>query len=215
MTAEADIIRARRRVFAAPGGFHDRLIGYLAKGLPAAIGLVAAIMILAPLSPRGEISFLLDRNKVAITSQRVEVEQAMYRGQDSQGRPFELIAGKAAQASSQVPVVEMQDLVARMELSEGTAELRAKHGTYNFDTEQVAVDGPVNFHAADGYRMVTNDVAIDLKTRKAVGSGGVEGAVPTGSFSAERIVADLDARTIALEGNARLRMTPGKLRIPQ
>lgn len=215
MTVEADLIRDRRRAFAAPGGSHDRLIGFLAKALPAAIGLVAAIMILAPLSPRGEISFLLDRNKVAITSQRIEVERAMYRGQDSQGRPFVLTAGKAVQASAELPVVQMEDLVARMELSDGPAELQAQEGAYNFDTERVAVQGPVNFKAADGYRMVTNNVDIDLKTRKAVGSGGVEGAVPTGSFSADRIVADLGERTVALEGNARLRMTPGKLRIPQ
>ena len=40
------------------------------------------------------------------------------------------------------------------------------------------------------------------------------GAVPTGTFSADRIVADLGERTVTLEGNARLRMTPGKLRMP-
>ena len=215
MTVEADLIRNRRRAFAAPGGSHDRLIAFLAKALPAAIGLVAAVMILAPLSPRGEISFLLDRNKVAITSERVRVERAMYRGQDSLGRTFVLTAGEAVQASSKDPVVEMQDLVAKMEMSDGPAELKAKHGVYNFDTEQVSVDGPVNFSAADGYRMVTNNVEINLRTRKAVGTGGVTGAVPTGTFSADNIVADLGERTVALEGHARLRMTPGKLRIPQ
>ena len=215
MTAEADLIRNRRRAFAAPGGSHDRLITFLAKALPAAIGVIAAVMILAPLSPRGEISFLLDRNKVAITNERVRVERAMYRGQDSLGRSFVLTAGEAVQASSKAPVVEMQDLVAKMNMEDGPAELKAKHGIYNFDTEQVAVDGPVNFSAADGYRMVTNNVEINLKTRKAEGTGGVEGAVPTGSFSADKIVADLGERTVALEGNARLRMTPGKLRIPQ
>ena len=67
MTAQADLIRDKRRHFAAPGGAHDRLIGFLAKALPAAIGVVAAVMILSPLSQRGEISFILDRNKVAIT----------------------------------------------------------------------------------------------------------------------------------------------------
>ena len=215
MTAEADIIRDRRRAFAAPGGSHDRLVAFLAKGLPAAIGLVAAVMILVPLSPRGEISFLLDRKKVAITSQRVAVDEAMYRGQDDKGRPFSLTAGRAVQASSGTPVVEMDDLVAAIEMANGPAELRANKGSYNYDTEQVAVSGPVNFTAADGYSMVTSNVAVDLKTRRAVGSGGVSGAVPAGTFRADRIVADLEARTVALEGNARLRMVPGKLRIPQ
>lgn len=215
MTAQADLIRDRRRVFAAPGGFHDRLIAFLAKALPAAIGLIVAIMVLSPLSPRGEVSFLLDRNKVAITQARIEVDKAMYRGQDSRGRAFRVTAGGARQVSSSQPVVELSDLVARMELTEGPAVLWAPAGTYNYRTERVNVEGPVNFRAADGYRMVTKDVTVDLNSRRATGSGGVSGAVPTGTFSANSIVADLERRTVTLEGNARLRMTPGKLRIPQ
>lgn len=215
MTAEADLIRDRRRTFATPGGFHDRLIAFLAKALPAAIGVIAAIMILSPLSPRGEVSFLLDRNKVAITSERLKVEDALYRGQDAKGRPFRVRAGSAVQRSSDVPVVEMADLVAVMDLSEGPARIWAPKGAYNYRAEEISVDGPVNFKAADGYRMVTENVDIDLNTRRVVGSGGIEGAVPTGTFSARQIVADLEARTLALKGDAHMRMTPGKLRIPQ
>jgi len=182
--------------------------------MPAAIGVVAAIMILSPLSPRGEVSFLLDRNRVAITNERVKVEDAMYRGQDGKGRPFQVRAGSAVQATSDIPVVEMKRLAASMELSDGPAKIWAAEGTYNFDKEQIAVDGPVNFQAADGYRMVTNNISIDLNKRRAVGSGGIEGSVPSGTFRADRIIADLNERTLTLEGNARLQMTPGKLRIP-
>ncbi len=215
MTAQADLIRDKRRHFATPGGFHDKLISFLAKALPAAIGLVAAVMILSPLSPRGEIGFLLDRNEVAVTDQRIKVDEAAYRGRDAQGRTFVVTAGSAVQASSDTPVVEMDDLVAKMQLKEGPAQLSAEQGFYNFDIEQITVAGPVNFTAVDGYSMVTNNVRIDLDTRTAVGSGGVEGSVPTGTFRADRIIADLDERNVTLEGNARLRMTPGKLRMPQ
>jgi lipopolysaccharide export system protein LptC len=99
-------------------------------------------------------------------------------------------------------------------MADGPAQLTAVAGAYDYDAETVSVDGPVDFSAADGYRMTTSHVSIDLKGRKVVGSGGVSGAVPAGTFSAERIVADLEARTIALEGNARLHMAPGKLRMP-
>jgi lipopolysaccharide export system protein LptC len=215
VTVEADIIRDRRRAFATPGGFHDKLIAFLAKALPAAIGVIAAVMILVPLSPRGEISFLLDRNKVAITQQRVAVDEAMYRGVDNNGRPFRLTAGQAVQATSAEPIVEMDKLVATLDMKEGPASLRAPHGVYNFDSEQVAIEGPVNFVAADGYRMVTSNVTVDLKSRVATGGGGIEGAVPAGTFSAQQIVVDLEARTVALEGNARMRMIPGQLRLPK
>lgn len=215
MTAQADLIRDQRRHFAAPGGFHDHLVAFLAKALPAGIGLVAAVMILVPLSPRNEISFLLDRNKVAVTPERIHVDEAMYRGQDNLGRPFQLTAGSAIQPTPAVPVLEMTNLVARIELKDGPAQITAPGGSYNFDTSQVTVPGPVNFSAADGYSLVTRHVAINLKTRRVAGAGGVSGTVPAGTFTADRIIADLGERTVTLAGNARLRMTPGKMRMPR
>ncbi len=214
MTEAADRIRDQRRQWAAPGGSHDRLIRVLARWLPGAVGVVAAAMLLGPLFPRGEISFLLDRNKVATTTERLRVANAMYRGEDDEGRPFTVTAASAVQVSAANPVVRMEGLVARILMSNGPAELSAQGGSYDYDREAVDVAGPVTFTAADGYRMTTGHVAIDLKGQRVLGNGGVSGAIPAGTFAADRLVADLDARTIALEGNARLVMTPGKLRMP-
>ena len=214
MTEAADRIRDQRRQWAAPGGSHDRLIRVLARWLPGAGGVGAAAVRLGPLFPRGEISFLLDRNKVATTAERLRVANAMYRGEDDEGRPFTVTAASAVQISAADPVVRMEGLVARILMSNGPAELSAQGGSYNYDREAVDVAGPVTFTAADGYRMTTGHVAIDLKGQRVLGNGGVSGAIPAGTFAADRLVADLDARTIALEGNARLVMTPGKLRMP-
>jgi lipopolysaccharide export system protein LptC len=215
MTIQADLNRDKRQHFAAPGGSHDRLVRFLARALPAGIGVVAAVMILVPLSPRNEVSFLLDRNKVAVTPERIHVDKAMYRGEDDQGRPFELTAGSAIQPTPVEPVLQLEDLMARIQLKDGPAALEAPGGSYNFDTNQVSVPGEVNFSAADGYRMITQNVEVDLKTRRLTGSGGVSGLVPAGTFAANRISADLGERTVTLEGNARLNMVPGKMRMPQ
>ena len=214
MTEAADRIRDQRRHWAAPGGSHDRLVRVLARWLPGAVGVVAAAMILGPLFPRGEISFLLDRNKVATTEDRLVVANAMYRGEDNQGRPFTVTAASAVQVSAADPVVRMKGLVARILMSDGPAELSAQGGNYDYDREAIDVAGPVTFAAADGYRMTTGHVAIDLKGQQVIGDEGVNGAIPAGTFAARRLVADLNARTIALEGNARLVMTPGELRMP-
>lgn len=210
--------RSRRRARAAPGGFHDRLVSFLNGALPAAIGLVLAIMILLPLGQRGEISFLVDRNKVPVAHERLRVEAASYRGQDRQGRPFGITAGRAVQASAERAVVELTNLAAWIEMAGGPARIWAPGGSYNFETDKIAVGGPVRFEAANGYRMRTDSVVIDLTARRAVGSGGVEGRSPAGAFSAERMVALLDEQVITLEGNAQLHMLPGALdasRLPQ
>ncbi len=213
-TSEARALRSRRQHFAAPGGSHDRLIGVLARGLPMAVGVVAALMVITPLSPRGEVSFLLDRNKVALIDERLSVDNAMYRGRDNQGRPFSLLAGEAVQRSSAEGLVRMRDLVAQILLSQGPARLSADGGTYNISADTVAIDGAVRLTASDGYAMVARGVSVNLKAREMRGDNGVSGEVPAGTFSARSIRADLAARTLTLQGDARLSMIPGQLRMP-
>lgn len=213
-TSQAKELRSRRQHFAAPGGTHDKVVQFLSRALPMVVGVIAALMVITPLSPRGEVSFLLDRNKVAMIDERLNVENAMYRGEDDLGRPFSLTAGEAVQRSSREGIVRMSDLVARIVLPDGPARISAQAGAYNIDNEVISVIGPLRMTAADGYSMVANDVSVDLTTKKMVGSGGVEGAVPAGTFSADRIEADLSERKVSLIGHARLSMRPGELRMP-
>ncbi|HTK73457.1 MAG TPA: LPS export ABC transporter periplasmic protein LptC, partial [Croceibacterium sp.] len=142
---------------------------------------------------------------------RLFVNNAVYRGEDQKGRPFSLTAGEAVQHTAMQPVVELRDLVGSILLDEGPARLTAPTGSYNYETQQVSVPNQVTFVAADGYEMRTSGVSIDLDKKAMVGSGGVAGAVPAGTFSADSIHADLDKRTVSLQGNARLRMVPGKM----
>ncbi|USA63083.1 LPS export ABC transporter periplasmic protein LptC (plasmid) [Qipengyuania citrea] len=213
-TQEAKARRSERQHWAEPGGSHDRMVAFLSRALPMGVGVLAALMVITPLSPRGEVSFLLDRNKVAVINERLRVDNALYRGADNKNRPFSLTAGEAVQRSSAEGIVRMNDVVARLLLDEGPARLVAQGGQYSIDNEIVAVRGPLRLTAADGYRMVARGVSLDLANKELVGSGGVDGAIPAGTFSADRLNADLSARTITLTGNARLRMEPGKLRMP-
>ncbi len=213
-TQEAKARRSERQHWAEPGGSHDRMVAFLSRALPMGVGVLAALMVITPLSPRGKVSFLLDRNKVAVINERLRVDNALYRGADNKNRPFSLTAGEAVQRSSAEGIVRMNDVVARLLLDEGPARLVAQGGQYSIDNEIVAVRGPLRLTAADGYRMVARGVSLDLANKQLVGSGGVDGAIPAGTFSADRLNADLSARTITLTGNARLRMEPGKLRMP-
>lgn len=214
MTLLADTIRNRRQGFAAPGGFHDRMVRTLSGLLPALIGALLAVLVIAPFSPRGEISFLLDRNKVAMLTDRLRVVSAMYRGQDDAGRSFSVTAGSAVQHSAAKDEVEMRDITARVMLSNGPAILTTGSGIYDFARQMIDVPTPVNFETSDGYRMVTGGADIDIGKRKLVSQGRAEGRIPAGTFSADRISADLEARTVTLDGHARLRMEPGKLQMP-
>lgn len=214
MTVQADMMRNRRRGFAAPGGFHDKVVRLLARALPAAVGALLAIMILSPLSPRGEISFLLDRRKVAILEDRLRVSSAMYRGEDDEGRNFSVTAGSAVQRTKDRQMIELDQLTARIMLAEGPAQLTAGKGAYDFGREIVDIVGPISFQTSDGYRMTASNVDVDLGKKRLHSTGPVEGRIPAGTFSADRFSADLAARTVTLDGNARLRMVPGQMKMP-
>lgn len=202
--------RTLRQNWALPGGRHDRLIRLSLVALPLAIGVLAAFLILAPLFMRGDVSFVLDKNKVEVARERMRTQAARYTGADSKGQAFSLTAGSAVQKSSSEPIVRLEKLAAEIQLRDGPAQLRANQGRYDLDSEQVAIDGPIAFRAADGYRLDTRDATVDLKTRKLRSEGAAEGTTPLGTFSGDRLSADLEARTVRLDGNARLRLQPGR-----
>lgn len=212
MSRLADSQRTLRQHWALPGGSHDRLVRVLKIALPIGVAVLAIFLATAPFTMRGEVSFVLDKNDVAIAGERLRVREALYRGEDAKGRPFSLRAGSAVQKTSREPVVEMRDLSARMLMQEGPAVLTAQQGRYWMDADLVNVDGPVQFAAANGYRLTTRDVNIDLKLRTMNSAGAVQGRLPIGTFSGDHLRADLSERTVTLQGNARLRIEQNALK---
>ena len=212
MSERADHDRTMRRLWAASGSSHDRIVRILRYGLPLVIGVVAAVLVFSPFTQRTEISFLLAKDKVQMAQERMKVTRAEYRGQDSKGQPFALLAGSAVQKSSAEPIVRMQQLSGAIRLQDGPATIAAAEGQYNMDTEKVSVPGTVKVRSANGYAIDASNVAIDLKGRSLAGTGGVDGALNIGRFSANQLSADLDSRVVRLSGNAKLRINQGALK---
>ena len=212
MSERAETDRRQRRLWASVGSSHDRIVRILRSGLPLVIGVVAAVLVFSPFTNRDELSFLLSKDSVEVARERMRVARAVYRGQDAQGQPFALIAASAVQKSSSDPLVRMTDLSGAIRLADGPATIFASNGTYDMQRDQVGVTGPIIVTAADGYRIEARDVVIDLKSRRLTGTSGVEGALNIGRFSANRLEANLDARTVKLSGNARLTINQGVLR---
>lgn len=205
-------MRSDRQHWAAPGSAHDHLIAVLRIVLPAAVGVVAALMVFLPLTTGGNVSFVLDKNKVEVSKERLKVQSATYRGQDDKGQPFELTAESAIQKSNAQPLIGMQKLMAQLKMPDGLATLAAPSGQFNPATQQLDVTGPITFSGPNNYTLESNGAIVDLKTKTMNGSGGVSGTVPQGTFSADSMSADLDNRVVKLDGRVRLRIAPRRAR---
>ncbi|WNO54260.1 LPS export ABC transporter periplasmic protein LptC [Stakelama saccharophila] len=203
-------VRSERQNWAAPGSTHDRVVAIMQVVLPMGIGALAAFLVLAPLVQGGDVSFLLAKDKVDVAGERMRLQAARYRGEDSEGRPFLLSAKSAVQESSTRPVVQMRGLAAQLRLSDGPARIVAEQGRYDMDAEEVRIDGPIRVRAPDDYRIDTSDAVVDLKARKLESTGPASGSSSLGTFSGDRMSADLESRTIHLDGDAHLRIVPGR-----
>lgn len=212
MSQLAEQQRRERRVWAAAGSSHDRLIATLRIVLPMAVGVLAAFLALAPLTVGRDISFVLSKDRVDVASERMRVERATYRGENSKGEAFTLDAASAVQATSRDPIVHLSQLDAKIQLQEGPATIRANQGRYDMDNQNIAIDGPVRFDSADGYHITTRDVFVDMDERMAHSRAPVDGTMPLGHFSADKMSADLERHIVVLEGRARLHIVQGRAR---
>jgi lipopolysaccharide export system protein LptC len=204
--------RAVKRSWARPGSAHDWLVGLLKIVLPLGVGAVLAYLLLSPLSKTKENSFLLDKKKVDVAHERLKTQAAQYRGLDDQGRPFTIQADHAVQPTSAAPIVNVNGMSAQLQLKEGPATVHADRGQYNIDKQQMQVQGPVHVQAANGYKLETRNVNIDLNTHKVTGNNGVEGSTNVGTFRADTLASDIRNKSVVLTGHAHLHITQGGLR---
>lgn len=212
MSQLAERRRLRRREWAATGSSHDRLIGALRIVLPLAVGVLAIFLAFAPVTVGRDISFILSKDRVDVASERMRISRAVYRGSDGKGQPFRLDAASAVQATSRDPIVRLRRLDGHIVLASGPAVLRADHGRYNLDTQRLAIDGPVRFDGTGGYRLLTSDALIDLTTKQMISRGAATGTIPMGTFSADRMRANLDTKVVDLIGRAHLHIDRARRR---
>jgi len=198
--------------WAKPGSTHDRLIRWSKILLPSAVGALIAILAVAPLGKKSDVSFILDKKKVENAPERMRVERARYIGTDDKGQQFTMVANRAIQPSSDVPVVDIAGMMAKLNLTQGPLLIAANQGHYNLDSQKVKVDGPVKVAGGGGYRLATRDVTVDLKQRQLASAGPVAGAMRLGQFQAGQLHADLGDKTVVLDHGARLKIVQGTVR---
>lgn len=204
--------RAVKQRWALPGGAHDRLIRYFKIGLPMAVGILLAVLALAPLDRQDDVSFILDKNKVQSAQERMRVQSARYAGVDDRGQRFEISAKRAIQPTSDVPVVDIEGIFAELQLAQGALNLAANAGRYDLDRKLLQINGPIRVAGPDGEYLATRDVNVDFGSRELESSGPVSGRLQLGPFSAGRLKANLNDRTVSLEGGARLKIEQGTVR---
>jgi len=198
-----------RQLRALPGGGYDRWVGLLRWLLPVLALALLMVLVILPLASDREFSFLLAKDKVAMSPDRLRIDNALYRGETADGEPFEIRAADAVQRTSAVPIVELRKLTASLGTHDGPVRVSAPSGAYDMDNDLLRVHGPVTVTSPTGYVVDNGDVRVSLLKRTVASDGSIRGLLPLGTFSADALRADIGGRVVNLEGNVRMRITPG------
>ncbi len=193
MSEVAARLRSQRRVWAHPGSSHDRIVRLALIVLPIGDRRARAhSWSLAPLFMGGDVSFVLDKNKVAMSARSgCASTSAEYRGHDEKGQPFPLHAGSAVQKSSAEPIVQLRDLARRRSrCPTGPPRSPPIADATTWTPNGSRSTARSSFQTSDGYTLNTHDATVDLKTRVMQSGGAVTGNTPTGTFSGDKLTAD-------------------------
>ena len=212
MSEAAIRTRAERRRWAGPGSRHDRIVKLAKVALPIGGAALLILLAVSPFEREGDVSFILDKEEVDKAEERMRIESARYAGEDNNGNKFVIRAERAIQPTSDQPLVNIEGVRARLEFADGPLAMAALKGQYDLDRKLIAVAGPIHVAGPDGYNLRTRDVTVDLAGHRLRSSGAVSGRMVLGEFRAGRLSADLDARTVRLEGGVRLKIRQGAVR---
>ncbi len=191
----------QRRASIPIDGFYDRWLWLAKRLLPVLAGVLLLTLVLLPVFGTREFSFMLDKNRVAVSHDRLQLIRPVYQGTDSQGQRFIIEAERAVQRTSADPTVELQGLNARLDSANGVAEVSAPIGDYDLKTERLTVRGSLTVSRADGYHFETAMAEVDLKARTAMSHNGVSGRAPMGNFRADSFELNIDTGRVVFSGN--------------
>ncbi len=203
MLAPNPPIYTPRQQAALPGAGIDYWIRPLKMLLPWAAGACVVVVLAMSLSTRQEFSFVLHRNLVVTSAERLRIERATYRGTDTHGRRFTVRADQAVQRTAAIPVVDVRGIDATMLMTSGPARVTAGSGAYDIEHDTMTLAGPV--HAVQGgYALTTGRATLDIGKQTVRSDGPVTGRSALGSFAANRMEADVSGQSVVLSGGARL-----------
>ncbi|MDD9900601.1 MAG: LPS export ABC transporter periplasmic protein LptC [Alphaproteobacteria bacterium] len=158
------------------------------------VGIVIARLSESPLPPPDVAQKTEDKTAPG----QIELVSAQYEGVDDQGRPYTLIADKAARDNNAPDSVLLDSVKADITMEDGTwIAVLAKQGVYETRKAQLSLSGDVSVYHDDGYEMHAKTLDIDMKARHAITKEAVRAQGPVGEINAADMeVKDAGARIV-------------------
>jgi len=165
-------------------------------------------------SDRGAVIDLENAADAAMLGAGLKLENPRFAGVTDDGDPFVVTARSALPDGAMPDRIDLERPTGEVRMGDGiTLVVTAADGRMYRKSEQLHLSGGVELETSNGYRAVTQAVALDLSSKTAVAPGEIEANGPRGGIRSDRMEVRRSGEenrdvTVRFEGNVRVIYRP-------
>lgn len=132
-----------------------------------------------------------------------ELLKPVFNSVDEKNQPYTVTADRAIQGRDNPDIVQLEKPVADIKLENGEAiNGDAKSGLYEQKTQKLNLEGDVHLRHSNGYTLSTEELRVDMVTRKAYSGRDVFVDGEGGSIDAKGLEGDVGGEVLIFNGPA-------------
>jgi lipopolysaccharide export system protein LptC len=195
---------------------HSRLVRFLRFAIPAVIVIIAAVILIATFfNPFRLIlpTFPIDPGKVTFEGTKIRMELPRVTGFTTDQRPYELTARAAVQDLTNLEVLELHELSAKVELRDGQhVDITSINGLYDTKAEVLKLNDHITVNSTSGYEGRLSEATVYVSSGNIVSESPVEVTLPNGVLTANRLEVRENGAIIKFTGEVELNLKPEQFR---
>lgn len=189
---------------------YSRFVGLMKLMLPLSATALVAIVITWPYLSGREDGIPLSFASVGLgLDENVFMTNARYMGSDDKDQPYTLTAEIITEEEGANDAIHLTKPQADIMLNDGSwLALTANSGILLRESEQLFLEGQVNFFSDAGYEFRTSRAEINLASKRVHGEEPIEGQGPFGILNADSFRFENQGNTMFFEGRVRMTFYP-------
>jgi lipopolysaccharide export system protein LptC len=194
---------------------HSRLVRFLRFAIPAVIMIIAAVILVATFfNPfRLITAFPIDPGKVSLSGTKIIMELPRVTGYTTDQRPYELTAHAAVQDLTNLEVLELKEISAKVELRDGQhVNITSINGIYDTKAEVLRLNDHITINSTSGYEGRLSEATVHISSGNIVSESPVEVQLPNGLLNANRLEVRDNGAVIKFGGGVEMNLKPEHLR---
>ena len=169
---------------------HSRVVRALRIAIPAFVGVVALVVVLAiyfnPLRMLAKLP--VNVSDLVISGSKITMEQPRLSGFTRDARAYELTADAAAQDLTKPDIIELHNIHAKVQMQDkSTVQLSAVKGIYDSKGETLKLNRDIILNSSSGYEGRLSEATVDIRKGNVLSEHPVELKMLQGTLNANHL----------------------------